>query len=162
MAVSGLDIGQSEAESFWTDFLRALTRRSVKLVVSDAREGLKAAAARVLNSTWQRHRVHFMRNALADAGKSGRRFVSAFIVTAFAKETAEAAKQQWHGVADHLGPRLPKLAALMDDAEEDVLAYMTFPAAHRAKLYSTNPLERPDGEIKRWTDVVGISQTRRP
>ena len=157
--VLGLDIGPSEAEPFWTDFLRTLTRRGlrgVKLVISDAHEGLKAAAARVLNATWQRCRVHFMRNALAHAGKSGRRVVSAFIATAFAQETPEAAKQQWRGVADHLRPRLPKLAALMDHAEEDVLAYMTFPPAHRAKLHSTNPLERLNGEIKRRTDVVGI------
>ena len=157
--VLGLDIGPSEAEPFWTDFLRTLTRRGlrgVKLVISDAHEGLKAAAARVLNATWQRCRVHFMRNALAHAGKSGRRVVSAFIATAFAQETPEAAKQQWRGVADHLRPRLPKLAALMDHAEQDVLAYMTFPPAHRAKLHSTNPLERLNGEIKRRTDVVGI------
>lgn len=157
--VLGLAIGPSEAEPFWTDFLRGLARRGlrgVKLVVSDAHEGLKAAAARVLNATWQRCRVHFMRNALAHAGKSGRRVVSAFIATAFAQETPEAAKQQWRGVADQLRPRLPKLAALMDDAEADVLAYMTFPSAHRAKLHSTNPLERLNGEIKRRTDVVGI------
>lgn len=157
--VLGLAIGPSEAEPFWTDFLRGLARRGlrgVKLVISDAHEGLKAAAARVLNATWQRCRVHFMRNALAHAGKSGRRVVSAFIATAFAQETPEAAKQQWRGVADQLRPRLPKLATLMDDAEDDVLAYMTFPSAHRAKLHSTNPLERLNGEIKRRTDVVGI------
>ena len=157
--VLGMAIGPSEAEPFWTDFLRGLARRGlrgVKLVISDAHEGLKAAAARVLNSTWQRCRVHFMRNALAHAGKSGRRVVSAFIATAFAQETPEAAKQQWRGVADQLRPRLPKLATLIDDAEDDVLAYMTFPSAHRAKLHSTNPLERLNGEIKRRTDVVGI------
>ena len=157
--VLGLAIGPSEAEPFWTDFLRTLARRGlrgVKLVISDAHEGLKAAAARVLNATWQRCRVHFMRNALAHAGRSGRRVVSAFIATAFAQETPEAAKQQWRGVADQLRPRLPKLATLMDNAENDVLAYMTFPAAHRAKLHSTNPLERLNGEIKRRTDVVGI------
>ena len=157
--VLGLAIGPSEAEPFWTDFLRGLARRGlrgVKLVISDAHEGLKTAAARVLNATWQRCRVHFMRNALAHAGKSGRRVVSAFIATAFAQETPEAAKQQWRGVADQLRPRLPKLATLMDDAEDDVLAYMTFPSAHRAKLHSTNPLERLNGEIKRRTDVVGI------
>ena len=157
--VLGMAIGPSEAEPFWTDFLRGLARRGlrgVKLVISDAHEGVKAAAARVLNATWQRCRVHFMRNALAHAGKSGRRVVSAFIATAFAQETPDAAKQQWRGVADQLRPRLPKLATLMDDAENDVLAYMTFPAAHRAKLHSTNPLERLNGEIKRRTDVVGI------
>ena len=157
--VLGLDIGPSEAETFWTEFLRKLRRRGlrgVKLVISDAHEGLKAAAARVLSATWQRCRVHFMRNALAHAGKSGRRVVSAFVATAFAQDTAEAAKQQWRSVADHLRSRLPKLATLMDDAEDDVLAYMSFPPAHRPKLHSTNPLERLNGEIKRRTDVVGI------
>ena len=143
--VLGLDIGPSEAETFWTEFLRKLRRRGlkgVKLVISDAHEGLKAAVARVLSATWQRCRVHFMRNVLAHAGKSGRRVVSAFIATAFAQETPEAAKQQWRGVADHLRPRLPKLAALMDHAEEDVLAYMTFPPAHRAKLHSTDVIDK--------------------
>lgn len=119
-------------------------------------EGLKAAVAKVLQSTWQRCRVHFMRNALAHAGKSGRRVVSAFIATAFAQDDAEAAKGQWRKVADQLRPKLPKLANLMDDAETDVLAYMSFPAAHRAKLHSTNPIERLNGEIKRRTEVVGI------
>ena len=97
-----------------------------------------------------------MRNALAHAGKSGRRVVSAFIATAFAQDDCEAAKMQWRRVADQLRSKLPKLAALMGDAEADVLAYMTFPAAHRAKLHSTNPIERVNGEIKRRTEVVGI------
>ena len=97
-----------------------------------------------------------MRNVLAHAGKSGRRVVSAFIATAFAQDDAEAASAQWRSVADQLRPKLPKLAALMDEAETDVLAYMTFPAAHRAKLHSTNPIERLNGEIKRRTEVVGI------
>ena len=97
-----------------------------------------------------------MRNALAHAGKSGRRVVSAFIATAFAQDDAEAAKAQWRRVADQLRPKLPKLAAFLDQAESDVLAYMTFPAQHRAKLHSTNPIERLNGEIKRRTDVVGI------
>ena len=157
--VLGMDIGPSEAETFWTDFLRKLARRGlrgVKLVISDAHEGLKAAVARVLCATWQRCRVHFMRNALAHAGRSGRRVVSAFIASAFAQDDAEAACQQWRRVADQLRPKVPKLAALMDDSEADVLAYMTFPAQHRAKLHSTNPLERVNGEIKRRTEVVGI------
>ena len=128
----------------------------MKLVVSDAHEGLKAAVSRVLQSTWQRCRVHFMRNALAHAGKSGRRVVSAFIATAFAQDDAEAAKTQWRKVADQLRPKLPKLAALMDETEADVLAYMSFPPAHRTKLHSTNPIERVNGEIKRRTEVVGI------
>src|SRR4030088_665495 len=157
--VLGLAIGASEAETFWTDFLRKLARRGlrgVKLVVSDAHEGLKAAIARVLNSSWQRCRVHFMRNALAHAGKQGRRVVSAFIGTAFAQDDAEAARAQWRQVADQLRPRVKKLAELMDEAESDVLAYMSFPAPHRPKLHSTNPIERVNGEIKRRTEVVGI------
>src|SRR5579863_3412680 len=157
--VLGMDIGPSEAEPFWTAFLRKLTRRGlrgVKLVISDAHEGIKAAVSKLLCASWQRCRVHFMRNALAHAGKSGRRVVSAFIGTAFAQETPEAASQQWRAVADQMRPKLPKLATLMDDAEPDVLAYMSFPKEHRAKLHSTNPIERLNGEIKRRTDVVGI------
>ena len=157
--VLGMEVGTSEAEPIWTDFLRTLTRRGlrgVKLVISDAHEGLKAAVTKVLSATWQRCRVHFMRNVLAHAGKSGRRVVSAFIGTAFAQDTPEAARVQWRAVADQLRSRVPKLAALLDAAEEDVLAYMTFPKEHRAKLHSTNPIERLNGEIKRRTDVVGI------
>ena len=97
-----------------------------------------------------------MRNLLAHAGKSGRRVVSAFVATAFAQDTPETARTQWRQVADQLRPKLAKLAALMDDAEPDVLAYMTFPKEHRTKLHSTNPLERLNGEIKRRSDVVGI------
>ena len=157
--VLGMDIGPSEAEPFWTAFLGKLTRRGlrgVKLVISDAHEGIKAAVSKLLCASWQRCRVHFMRNALAHAGKSGRRVVSAFIATAFAQETPEAPSQQWRSVADQMRPKLPKLATLMDDAEPDVLAYMTFPKEHRAKLHSTNPIERLNGEIKRRTEVVGI------
>jgi putative transposase len=157
--VLGLDIGPSEAETFWTEFLRKLARRGlrgVKLVVSDAHEGLKAAITKVLHATWQRCRVHLMRNLLAHAGRQGRGVVSAFIATAFAQEDAETARAQWRQVADQLRPKVAKLAALMDEVEPDVLAYMTFPAAHRPKLHSTNPIERLNGEIKRRTEVVGI------
>ena len=157
--VLGMEVGTSEAEPIWKEFLRRLTRRGlrgVKLVVSDAHEGLKAAVTKVLNATWQRCRVHFMRNVLAHAGKSGRRVVSAFIATAFAQETPEAASAQWRNVADQIRPKVPRLATIMDDAELDVLAYMTFPKEHRAKLHSTNPIERLNGEIKRRTEVVGI------
>jgi len=157
--VLGMDIGPSEAETFWTAFLRKLARRGlrgVKLVISDAHEGIKAAAAKILCATWQRCRVHFLRSALAHAGRSGRRVVAAFIATAFAQNDAEAAKSQWRKIADQLRPTLPRLAALMDEAETDVLAYMSFPATHRTKLHSVNPLERLNGEIKRRTDVVGI------
>jgi putative transposase len=157
--VLGMEIGTSEAEPIWTEFLRKLMRRGlrgVKLVVSDDHAGIKAAVSKVLCATWQRCRVHFMRNALAHAGKSGRRVVSAFIGTAFAQETAEAASTQWRAVADQIRPKVPKLATIMDQAEPDVLAYMSFPKEHRTKLHSTNPIERLNGEIKRRTDVVGI------
>ena len=157
--VLGMQVGPSEAETFWTDFLRGLARRGlrgVKLVISDAHEGIKAAVSKIMNATWQRCRVHFMRNVSAHAGKSARRVVTAFMSAAFAQDDAPAAKVQWRKVADQLRPKLPRLAGLLDEAETDVLAYMTFPAAHRAKLHSTNPLERLNGEIKRRTEVVGI------
>jgi putative transposase len=157
--VLGISIGVSEAETFWTEFLRSLARRGlrgVKLVISDAHEGLKAAVSKVLHASWQRCRVHFMRNVLAYAGKQGRRVVAAFIGTAFVQDDAEAARTQWRQVADQLRPKVPKLAALMDDTETDVLAFMSFPKDHRLKIHSTNPLERLNGEIKRRTEVVGI------
>ncbi len=157
--VLGMTIGHSEAEPFWVEFLRSLARRGlrgVKLVVSDAHEGLKAAITKVLSATWQRCRVHFMRNALAYAGKTQRRIVSAWIGTAFAQDDAAAARKQWREVADQARSRVPKLAALMDEAEADVLAYMGFPAQHRTKLHSTNPIERVNHEIKRRSGVVGI------
>jgi transposase-like protein len=139
--VLGMDIGPSEAETFWTAFLHQLARRGlrgVKLVVSDSHEGIKTAISKVLTATWQRCRVHFMRNALADAGRSGRRVVSAFIATAFAQDDATAASQHWRKVADQIRPTVPKLAALMVTAETDVVGYMTFPLQHRDKLHS-NP-----------------------
>jgi transposase-like protein len=133
----------------------------VKLAVSDAHEGLKAAVTEVLRATRQRCRVHFARNALSHAGRAQRRIVSAVgrtrpTGTAYAQEDVAAAHAEWRTVADQLRPRVPKLATLMDSAEEDVLAYMHLPAAHRAKLHSTNPFERLNGEIKRRSDVVGI------
>ena len=157
--VLGMMVGPSEAETFWTGFLRTLARRGlrgVKLVISDAHEGLKAAVVKVLHASWQRCRVHFMRNVLAHAGKQGRRVVAAFIATAFAQEDAETARSQWRQVADQIRPKVAKLAALMDQAETDVLAFMSFPKDHRPKIHSTNPLERLNGEIKRRTEVVGI------
>ena len=152
--VLGMAIGASEAETFWTSFLRSLVRRGlrgVKLVISDDHKGLKAAATRILGAAWQRCRVQFMRDLLAHAGKQGRR-----VVSAFAQEDADSASAQWRQVADQLRTKAPKLAALMDEAEHDVLAYMTFPAAHRPKLHSTNPLECLHGEAKRRTNTVGI------
>ena len=157
--VLGLKVGASEAEPFWTEFLRSLNRRGlrgVKLVISDSHEGIKAATAKVLKATWQRCRVHFMRNALAHAGKTQRRMVSAAIGTVFVQDSADAARAQWRSVADQLRGKFPKLGALMDDAENEVLAFMTFPRAHWTQIYSTNPLERLNAEIKRRTNVVGI------
>ena len=138
--VLGVAIGASEAETFWTEFLRSLARRGlrgVKLAISDDHKGLKAAVTRILGATWQRCRVHFARNLLAHAGRQGRRVVSAFVATAFAQEDADSAKAQWRQVADQLRPKVPKLAVLMDEAEHDVLAYMSFPREHRQKLHST-------------------------
>ena len=143
--VLGMTTGCSEAEPFWVEFLRSLARRGLRgtrLVISDAHEGLKAAITKVLSATWQRCRVHFMRNALAYAGKTQRRIVSAWIGTAFAQDDAAAARKQWRDVAYQARPRVPRLAALMDNAEADVLAYMGFPVQHRAKIHSTNPIER--------------------
>jgi putative transposase len=184
--VLGMDIGASEAETFWTDFLRKLRRRGlrgVKLVISDAHEGIKAAVAKLMNATWQRCRVHAMRNALAHAGKSSRRVVSAFMATAFAQNSAEAANAQWRRVADQLRPKLPKLASFMDEAEDDVLAYMTFPPDHWAKIHSTDEIdkrflrrhaifrvrERPRGEARRvgckrrqaaYSSLAGLRRSR--
>lgn len=139
-------------------------------MISDAHKGIKAAVTKVLCAPWQRCRrrrensppdcflvlLRFMRNVLAHVGKSGRRVVSAFITSAFAQDTAETAISQWRAVADQIRPKVPKLAAIMDAAEPDVLAYMTFPKEHRAKPHSTNPIARLNGEIKRRTEVVGI------
>jgi len=157
--VLGLKVGASEAEPFWTEFLRSLNRRGlrgVKLVISDSHEGIKAAASKVLKATWQRCRVHFMRNALAFANKTQRRMVSAAIGTVFVQDSPEAARKQWRSVADQFRDKMPKLAACMDEAENDVLAFMTFPRSHWSQIYSTNPLERLNAEIKRRTNVVGI------
>ena len=157
--IVGLGIGPSEAETFWADFLKRLTRRGlrgVKLVISDAHEGLKAAVQRVVGATWQRCRVHFMRNALAYVPKTQETVVAAAIRQAFIQPDRETAGQVWRRVADQLRPRFEKLGRLMNEAEHDVLAYMTFAAQHRTKLHSTNPLERLNKEVKRRADVVGI------
>jgi len=162
--VLGLASGPSEAETFWSDFLRTLKKRGlagVQLVISDAHEGLKAAIAKVLGATWQRCRVHFMRNALAHVAKGQRETVAAIIRTAFAQPDAETAKVQWRLVADQLRPKYDKLASLLDQAEADVLAFMSFPKELRQKLHSTNPLERLNKEIKRRTNVVGIFPNER-
>lgn len=157
--IVGLHIGPSEAEPFWSFFLKGLLRRGltgVKLVVSDAHEGLKAAITKTFGATWQRCRVHWMRNALARIPKSQHAMVSAALRQAFLQPDAASASQTWRHVADQLRGKWPKLASFMDETEHDVLAYMTFPAQHRVKLHSTNPLERLNKEVKRRADVVGI------
>ena len=155
----GMASGASEAGTFRTAFLRSPARRrrrGVKLAICDDRKGLKAAATRIPGAAWQRCRAHFMRNPLAHAGKQGRRVVCAFVTTAFAQEDADSASAPWRQGADRLGARAAKLAAIMDEAEHDVPACMTSPAAHRARLHATNPLERLHGEVKRRTDTVAI------
>ncbi|WP_060489957.1 IS256 family transposase, partial [Pseudomonas sp. NBRC 111121] len=125
--VLGMRVGPSEAEPFWTDFLRSLTRRGlrgVKLVISDAHEGLKAAVSKVFNATWQRCRVHFMRNAMAHVGKGQRTMVAALLRTVFAQDSRAECHQQWRLVADQLREKYPKIATLMDGCEDEVLAHM--------------------------------------
>ena len=157
--VLGLAIGPSEAETFWTDFLRSLADRGlrgVKLVIADDHKGLRAAARRVFNATQQRCRVHWMRNALAHAPAKQRTAVAAMLKTIFAQETKDDAMVQWDAVADALREKQPKLGAMMDASREDVLAYMDFPREHWPQIASTNPLERVNREVKRRADVVGI------
>lgn len=157
--ILGLGLGLSEAREFWVEFLRGLVRRGlagVRLVISDAHEGLKAAIAQVLGASWQRCRVHFMRNALARVPKAQHSVVSAAIRQVFVQPDAPAAQAAWRHVTGTLEARYAKVARLMEDAESDVLAYFAFPAAHRTKLHSTNPLERLNKEVKRRTNVVGI------
>jgi putative transposase len=158
--VLGLDVGPSEDGAFWLAFLRGLVARGlagVQLVVSDAHEGLKAAIAAVFHAaSWQRCRVHFVRTALALVPKSAQQLVAATIRTVCAQPEAEMARQTWRQVADGFRSRYPKLATLLDAAESDVLAYVAFPSEHWRQIWSNNPLERVNREVKRRTDVVGI------
>jgi len=158
--VLGFDIGLSEDGAFWLSFLRGLVARGlrgVRLVISDAHLGLRQAIGAVVHgASWQRCRVHFVRNALQLVPKAQAQFVAASIRTVFGEPDAASARLQWRRVADGFRARYPKLAALMDDAEDDVLAYLAFPLAHWRQIWSNNPLERLNREIKRRTDVVGI------
>jgi len=157
--VLGVATGPSEAEVFWTDFLRSLADRGlrgVQLVIADDHKGLRAAAARVFNATQQRCRVHWQRNLLAHTKPKQRPAVAAMLKTIFAQESKAEAFEQWNKVADALREKDVKLGELMDTAREDVLAYMDFNKDHWTKISSTNPLERLNKEIKRRSDVVGI------
>jgi transposase-like protein len=156
----GLDVGPREDGAFWLQFLRGLVARGlagVQLGISDAHEGLKAAVAAVLHgAAWQRCRVHFVRNALALVPRSAAQMVAATMRTVFVQPDAQSAREQWRRVADGFRPRFPRLAALRDAAEADVLASLAFPAEHWRQIWSTNPLERVNKESKRRTDVMGI------
>ncbi|MBV9750603.1 MAG: IS256 family transposase [Acetobacteraceae bacterium] len=157
--IVGLHIGPSEAEAFWATFLKSLVRRGlrgVKLVISDAHEGLKGAIRRVMGATWQRCRVHWIRNALAYVPKGQQTMVAAALRQAFLQPDQDGARRVWRQMADQFRPRWPKLAGFLDSSEHDVLAYMGFPAQHRQKLHSTNTVERLNKEVKRRADVVGI------
>src|SRR5437763_11047679 len=157
--IVGLHIGPSEAETYWSTFLKSLARRGlrgVKLVISDAHEGLKAAIRRVFGAGWQRCRVHWMRNALAYVPKTQQSMVAAALRQAFLQPDRAQASAMLRHVADQLRQKWPKLAAFIDDSETDVLSYLDFPEPHRSKLHSTNPLERLNKEVKRRADVVGI------
>lgn len=144
---------------FWGEFPRSLADRGlrgVKLIIADEHKGLKVAAAKVLGATIQRCRVHFIRNSLVCVGKKDRPFVTAAPRTAFDQDTLADTKEHWANLFEAFQPRHPKLAELMARANNDVLAYKTFPQAHWRQIHSTNPLERLNKEIKRRTNVVGI------
>jgi putative transposase len=158
--VLGLDVGDSEDGAFWTAFLRSLKARGlagVQLVISDAHTGLKQAIGAVLaGAAWQRCRVHFLRNALARVPKASAEMVAVTIRTIFAQLTPAEVCDQVDKVATTLKPRFPAVAALLVEAKEDLTAFRHFPVAHWRKLWSTNPLERLNKELKRRTNVVGI------
>jgi putative transposase len=158
--VLGCAVGDSETEVFWTEFLRGLRERGltgVQLVVSDAHSGLVTAVQTVLQgAAWQRCRVHFMRNVLAKVTKGDGEMVAAYIRTIFAQATPDAVRGQLEAVAASLAPQLPVVAAMLRDAQADLTAFADFPQSHWRKVWSTNPLERLNKEVKRRTDVVGI------
>ena len=158
--VLDFEVGASESEAFWVEFLRGLVGRGLKgmqLVTSDAHEGLKGAIQQVLTgATWQRCRVHFMRNVQAHIPKQSKSLVTAALRTIFTQPDRKAAGQQLDAVVSGMRSHWPKAAQILSDAEDDVLAYMAFPPEHWSRIYSTNPLERLNREIKRRTNVVGV------
>jgi putative transposase len=157
--VIALDVGEAEAEAFWRSFLRGLVERGlggVQLVVSDAHAGLKKAIGQVLGCPWQRCSVHFLRETLGHARREQQPMLAALLRPLFNAETGEQARELVGDALKRLNKPLPRIAALLQEAEEDLLAFYGFPADHWAKLRSTNPLERVNREIGRRTDVVGI------
>ena len=158
--VLGFEVGDSEDGAFWTAFLRSLKTRGltgVQLVVSDAHTGLKNAIASVLiGAAWQRCRVHFLRNLLAQVPKGSAEMVAAAIRTVFAQPSPVHVRDQLEVIATMLGRQFPKVEAMLRDASDDVTAFASFPVSHWKKIWSTNPLERLNKEIKRRTDVVGV------
>jgi putative transposase len=161
--VLGCAVGDNETEAFWTEFLTDLRDRGlhgVQLVVSDAHRGLVAAIDRTLQgAAWQRCRVHFMRNALAKASKADGQMIGAWIRTIFAQATPGAVRDQLDAVADSLHDTHPAIAGMLREAKADLTAFADFPQAHWSKIWSTNPIERLNKELKRRTDVVGIFPT---
>ena len=158
--VLGFEVGASEEESFWLAFLRGLVERGlqgVQLIISDAHSGLKAAIEAIFHgASWQRCRVHFMRNVLALIPKADKAMVAALLRTIFAQPHREAAGEQLDLVCNMLDKRWPNAAHLVRSAEDDILAYMAFPTEHWKRIYSNNPLERLNKEVKRRTNVVGV------
>jgi transposase-like protein len=157
--VIALDVGEAETEAFWRSFLRGLVERGlggVLLVVSDAHAGLKKAIAQVLGCPWQRCSVHFLREALGHARREQQPMLAALLRPLFGADSGEQARQLVGEALERLRKPLPKIAELLEEAEEDLLAFYRFPADHWRKLRSTNPLERVNREIGRRTDVVGI------
>jgi putative transposase len=159
-SILDLDIGASEEAAFWTSFLRRLVERGlrgVELAISDAHLGVQDAIRSVLSgASWQRCRVHTMRNILAHVSQRDKTMVAAAIRTIFAQPTITEARRQLREVLPTLEGRWPKAAAVLEGAADDVLAYMAFPAAHWSRIDSTNPLERLNREVKRRTEVVGV------
>ena len=158
--VLGFDIGDSEDETFWTKFLRGLKTRGlsgVRLVISDAHAGLKAAIRKTMSGcSWQRCRVHYSRNLLAVIPKAHQDMVAAAFRSVFALTDPKAVRARWDEVGDMLHKQFPKAATSMKEAKNDVLAFTQFPVGHWRKVWSNNPLERLNKEIKRRTNVVGI------
>jgi len=158
--ILGLEVGAAETEPFWTAFLRSLVARGlqgVQLVISDAHEGLRQALGKVLTgASWQRCRVHFMRNLLAHVPRQDKKPVAAWVRTIFAQPHQEAAHKQLAQVQAALAPQWPKAAALLETAADDILAFMSFPEEHWKRLASNNLLERLNREIRRRTDVVQV------